>query len=511
MVSRHHKLFWGSSYDRGLQYLLYMWPDIKQAYPDAELHITYGWDLFLKVATGNPERMKWKASMDKLLQQKGIFHYGRVGKEELKKIRSACGIWAYPTDFQEINCITALDCQKDGVVPVTMNYAALKETVKYGIKVEGNIREIDVQQKYLKELVLLMGDKKRWKELSLKGKKFAKKFYWNKIADQWIEVFKKKTSNPKVSVITPTIRTGWWRIMAENLSQQTYKNFEWIIVDDFGKDRRLISEKYAKEYNLNIKYLRGDKVTRYYKRKLGLVRANNKAWQNASGELLVWLQDFIIIPKNGLEMLVDLHRHNTDALLAPVDIYYNSKKTNLKNEEDWWDGKKNIITKENWRNIRVKNQGIRETDNPFDFETNYGAIPKKILDKLNGFWEFMDDGLGYDNTEIAMRAIKLGYRIIIDDTNIAKCINLWPMIKGKPQNITNRERILNTPRFRWLRGKMATGELPIIRDEKKDDSIQLDFTVPKEVKNKDASKWINQNARKILIGWGEGDLDARSF
>ena len=50
---KHHKLWWQSSYDRGLDILLYLWPDIKQAYPDAELGVAYGWDLFLKVASGN--------------------------------------------------------------------------------------------------------------------------------------------------------------------------------------------------------------------------------------------------------------------------------------------------------------------------------------------------------------------------------------------------------------------------------------------------------------------------
>jgi hypothetical protein len=41
---RQHKLWWQSSYDRGLDILLFMWPDIKLNYPDAELWVTYGFD-----------------------------------------------------------------------------------------------------------------------------------------------------------------------------------------------------------------------------------------------------------------------------------------------------------------------------------------------------------------------------------------------------------------------------------------------------------------------------------
>lgn len=505
---RSHKLFWGSSYDRGLQYLLYMWSDIKQAYPDAELYICYGWDTFLRLAGGNAERMEWKKSMDALMQQKDIYHFGRVGKDRLREIRGECGIWAYPTDFKEINCITALDCQFQGVVPVTMDLAALQETVGAGIKVKGDIRDPRVQQEYLRELLSLMGDRPRWKRMVLDGKKFVKEVSWSKVADKWIRYFESPLREVKVSVVTPTIRTGWWRIMAENLASQTYKNFEWIIVDDYKDDRRLIAEKYAKKYKLDIRYIRGDKGN--YKRKCALVRANNKGLKNAKGELLVWLQDFIIIPENGIEMLVDLYRHNPDALLAPVDVYYDTTKPDTKNSEDWWEGKDNYLTKVVWRNIRYQKQGIRESDNPFDFEANYGAIPKKIADELNGWWEFMDDGLGYDNTELAYRALKLGYRLIVDDTNVAKCINLWPIIGGLSQNITSRERMLNPPRYRWLIKRTEDGKLPVIRDIKVDESITLDFRVPKDVEDKDCAEWIDKHSAEIIRGWEENARKQRN-
>jgi GT2 family glycosyltransferase len=501
------KLFWGSSYDRGLDIILYLWPDILAAYPDAELHVTYGWNLFNIAMQNNPERQEWKRSMDVLLNQKGITHYGRVGKEELAKIRKECGIWAYPTYFEEINCITALECQADGVVPVTMALAALKETVKEGVLVSGDIREDEVRKDYLQKLLKLMGDRERWNKLSIKCKKLMKRYYWSSIADKWIDFFEEPVSKPTVSVITPTIREGWWRIMSENLSKQTYKIHEWVILDDYKEDRSEIAEKYAKKYGLNIIYVHGDKAKGDYKRKCGLVRANNKGWQTASGELLVWLQDFILIPTDGIERLVDVYRHNPDALIAPVDVYYDCKTPDTKNKEDWWKAQNQwgyyspVLTKEIWKNIRVENKGLRESDNPFDYEANYGAIPRKILVELNGWWEFMDDGLGYDNTEIAYRALKLGYRIIIDDTNICSCINLWPIIGGLSQNITSRERMLNPPRWNWLARKTDAGELPIKRDQKLDDSITLTFKVPDDIEDKDCADWINDHTEEIIKEW----------
>jgi glycosyltransferase involved in cell wall biosynthesis len=498
MASRNHILFWGSSYDRGLQYLLYMWPDVKKTFPDALLHICYGWDTFIQLSGNNPERMKWRETMVTMMRQPGIVDHGRVGKKELSEVRKQCGIWAYPTDFQEINCITALDVQSDGLVPVTMSLAALQETVGSGIRLDGDIRKTEIQQKYQKELIDLMGDEERWAKESKKAQKFAKGYDWKTISGEWEKILTKPNKKPLVSIITPTIREGWWRIMAENLASQTYENFEWLIVDDYKEDRSAVVEKYAKKYGLAIRYLRGNKT-----RRCGLVAANNIGWKASKGELLVWLQDFILIPDNGIEQLVDLHLHNPDAMIAPVDIYYESVKTDLTNKEDWWPGQKEVLANESWRNIRVKNQGIRESDNPYDYEANYGAIPKKVLDELNGWWEFMDDGLGYDNTEMAYRAMKLGYRLIVDDTNIAKCINLWPMIGGTPQNIVKRDRALNPPRWYWLQQQTEAGKLPIKRDEKLDQSISLPFEVPEEVSDEDCAQWIQDHAIEIVNTWKE--------
>ena len=94
--NRQHTLFYGSSPDRGLDMLLYMWPDIKKAYPDAELHVCYGWKFFDILAKTNPERRQWKESVVMMLQSPGITDHGRLGKKELEKVRKSCGICDLP-------------------------------------------------------------------------------------------------------------------------------------------------------------------------------------------------------------------------------------------------------------------------------------------------------------------------------------------------------------------------------------------------------------------------------
>ncbi len=188
---RNHKLFYGSSYDRGLDILLSLWPKIKEKYPDATLDICYGWELFDKGYADNPERQAWKEKVSAQMKQPGITHHGRVGKEELKQIREKCGIWAYPTYFSEIFCITALDAQNDGLVPCTSDYGALAETVQSGFKVHAEdgdaIYDYEVKKQWLDNLFKLMDDEKLWEQESKKAREFAKDFSWDRISNQWIK------------------------------------------------------------------------------------------------------------------------------------------------------------------------------------------------------------------------------------------------------------------------------------------------------------------------------------
>ncbi len=185
---KQHRLWYQSSYDRGLEILLAMWPAIKEKYPDAELWICYGWETFDSAFKDNPERQAWKKKFEQKMNQPGIRHLGRLGKEKLKEMRDQCGIWAYPTFFQEINCIGALEAQESGCVPVTMDSFALSETVQSGIKVKGDIYDPDVKAEYLKQLLDMMGDEERWTLERLKGKEFVQNYSWDKIADEWLRV-----------------------------------------------------------------------------------------------------------------------------------------------------------------------------------------------------------------------------------------------------------------------------------------------------------------------------------
>lgn len=180
-----------SSYDRGLQHLLQMWPDVKKAVPQAELHIFYGWQLFEKFYHDNPASMNWKANMDKLMLADGITHHGRLPQPEIEKWYKSCGIWAYPTHFGEISCISAMKAQAWGAVPVVVDHAALQTTVQYGIRVKGDIYDQETKDEYKAALIYMLTHHDIQEQIRKEMMPWAQdKFTWAKIAKQWTDEFK---------------------------------------------------------------------------------------------------------------------------------------------------------------------------------------------------------------------------------------------------------------------------------------------------------------------------------
>lgn len=190
-MSRNLKrVVYTSSYDRGLEHLLQMWSEVKKEVPNAELHTYYGWQLFLEFYKNNPASMKWYEKMQELLKQDGVTDHGRIPQHELEEEMRSSGIFAYPTHFGEINCISAIKAQAYGCEPVVVNYAALKETVQYGRKIEGDIYDQETKDEFKKQLIEALQNPMSGIERQQMMDWAQDKYSWKKIASQWNEEFK---------------------------------------------------------------------------------------------------------------------------------------------------------------------------------------------------------------------------------------------------------------------------------------------------------------------------------
>lgn len=133
-VSREkHRCIWASSYNRGLEDVLNMWPDIRKEVTDATLHVFYGWDTYdAFVKQGFAKDDGFKARIENLMKQEGVFHHGRVGHKELLVEYAKSEILAYPCNYKgEINCIALTKAIGCGCIPVTNDHEIMKERNPY--------------------------------------------------------------------------------------------------------------------------------------------------------------------------------------------------------------------------------------------------------------------------------------------------------------------------------------------------------------------------------------------
>ena len=86
----------------------------------------------------NPEIMAWKSKIIKEMEAVGIENLDRISHEEVAKLYNTARIFLYPTEFAEIDCISARKAQAGGAIPITTDFAALNETVRHGLKIKSS-------------------------------------------------------------------------------------------------------------------------------------------------------------------------------------------------------------------------------------------------------------------------------------------------------------------------------------------------------------------------------------
>lgn len=102
----------------------------------------------------------------------------------------------------------------------------------------------------------------------------------------------------KFTIFTPTFnRKELLEKLYKSLQKQTFKDFEWLIVDDGSDDgTKEKAEEFLSEKKLDIKY--------YFKENGGKQRAYNFATDKANGELFICLDSDDEYVENGLETIL---------------------------------------------------------------------------------------------------------------------------------------------------------------------------------------------------------------
>lgn len=203
-----HKYFYSSSYDRGLEELLAVWPKIKEAIPDAELHVAYGTQVTEMIyrEMRNAKKLNELYRMLNLMKTlPGVTHHERLDQEALADLQLSCEAWLYPLQpthpnkeggFLETYCITAQEAMAARCKIISRKNGAIPETVKHAIwwtppKVEyQNGIPVDVGFNIV-DILVNINDywKPEWTENNYQ---FAINRTWQSLAIEWALMLRSK-------------------------------------------------------------------------------------------------------------------------------------------------------------------------------------------------------------------------------------------------------------------------------------------------------------------------------
>jgi glycosyltransferase involved in cell wall biosynthesis/2-polyprenyl-3-methyl-5-hydroxy-6-metoxy-1,4-benzoquinol methylase len=190
---------YSSSADRGLDVLLELWPKIREQVPNAELQIYYGWDVFDRVALGQPHLKQYKAHVMQLAdaaggEDGGVFFRGRVGQDELRAAMVQARVWSYPTAFLETSCIGAMEARAAGLNIVTSDLGALVETVgSHGVRVPWSSEGEDeawnnspvYRDAFVGAVVKSLTDQKHWEGWNARAQRGVDNLDWRLRIKEW--------------------------------------------------------------------------------------------------------------------------------------------------------------------------------------------------------------------------------------------------------------------------------------------------------------------------------------
>jgi glycosyltransferase involved in cell wall biosynthesis len=165
--------------DRGLTVIRQIWPQIKEALPDATLVITSDYRLWGSHPGNHKHRLN-------LLGCDGVVFLGAIERHELARHQAQAQIHLFPCTYEELFCISAAECQAVGAHPITSDVGALATTNEFGLIVPGDPQDPAWQRSYVDIVIATALDQDRLTDKATAGIKLARqRFDWERICDEW--------------------------------------------------------------------------------------------------------------------------------------------------------------------------------------------------------------------------------------------------------------------------------------------------------------------------------------
>lgn len=191
----------------------------------------------------------------------------------------------------------------------------------------------------------------------------------------------------RTMVLTVTKRRGWWDQAVKSYRGQTVRPY-WLVVSEPGAKPDWSQHYHVRE---SAEWIAAPPARRVSNLNASLNRGLFTAADNIN--YIIFWQDFIELQPSTFERLIT-HARNTGGFVTTATI--NPDGTN----DHRYTGM----------------NGLRELDDPAEWEANVAIAPMQALRELGGFDEEYDDGWSWDNRNVAERAAMLGYKFYIDES-----------------------------------------------------------------------------------------------
>lgn len=193
-----------SSPDRSMDVLPKLFRMVKERVPQAELKWAYGWETFDASFKNDKKMMEWRHRIQKDCDDVGIISLGKIPQAECAKLYLEGSIFAYPSEFAEIDCISVKKAQVAGCVPITTDFGALEESNIYGLKIKSDKTKDDwnrpyqwhfgledekKQQEWVDAVVNQLNNPIEDKGRINMSKLISEKFDWSIISKDWANIF----------------------------------------------------------------------------------------------------------------------------------------------------------------------------------------------------------------------------------------------------------------------------------------------------------------------------------
>lgn len=180
-----HKIIYASSPDRGLKHVVKSFTRAREFVPELELHAFYGFDNLDKMEHKGLQKIAQETK--KLLTSPGVVWHGRISQKELYQQWMSAGLWVYQTNFSETSCITCMEAQAMGAIPIFNPIYALRENVLTGVPVEGDAYGDPLcQARFAAEIVRLASFPDLQEQLRIPMMREAReRFNWENFVTQW--------------------------------------------------------------------------------------------------------------------------------------------------------------------------------------------------------------------------------------------------------------------------------------------------------------------------------------